>query len=124
MENVGLTDGSVLVRIPAEEVRDMTRNGSRICVVTSRQLEALAMASAKRALQESEREKESEEWLTQKQAASVIKRSSQTFSKIVKEGKIRFSQVKGRRVFKRSDLEEYMSRQTPLYVRNIGQEGA
>lgn len=113
MENIELGDGSAMVRISAEEMRAMTRDGSQICVVTTAQLEALAEQSAKKMLDQMERAKMAEDWLPMKTAAKLINLSLPTFKKIVDTGKIKFSLVKGRYLFKRRDIEVYMEGRVP-----------
>lgn len=117
MENFRSADGSVILKISAEEVREMTGDGSQICIVTTAQIKDLGRLSAREALKELEREKSAEDWLTQTETAKLINVSAPTFAKIVESGNIRFSQVKGRRMFKRRDVEEYMVRQVPGFAR-------
>ena len=128
MENFRSADGSVILKISAEEVREMTGDGSEICIVTTAQIKDLGRLSAREALKELEREKSAEDWLTQTEAAKLIKVSAPTFGKIVESGKIKFSQVSPcRRMFKRREVEEYMARREPLFVRyphNITEECA
>lgn len=122
MENIELGDGSAMVRISAEEVRAMTRDGSQICVVTTAQLEALAEQTAKMILLQVEKARMAEDWLPMKVAAKLVNLSYPTFKKIMADGKIKFSLVKGRYMFKRRDIEVYMEGRVPGVCRIIPKE--